>query len=208
MTARWRASTPARQQLSLGISDHAAGPELVPLLERLHAVSPQLALSVTIGFSRQMLDAYDAGELDAVIVRQEGSRRGGEKLTEDEFGWFAVATPAPGAAARRCRWRRWRRPAACARLPFAPSTRPASHGPRALSAAASPQWPPRQWPALRWRRWPGGSRRRVSSTSGRPKPCRGSASSKVMLHSKVSDPAKRAALRTLAATFRSVVGSA
>jgi hypothetical protein len=32
-------------------------------------------------------------------------------------------------------------------------------------------------------------------------------SSKVMLHSKVSDPAKLAALRTLAATFRSVVGN-
>jgi len=29
-----------------------------------------------------------------------------------------------------------------------------------------------------------------------------------MLHSKVSDPAKRVALRTLAATFRSVVGAA
>ena len=81
---------PARQQLSLGISDHAAGPELVPLLERLHAMSSQLALSVTIGFSRAMLDAYDGGELDAVVVRQEGSRRGGEKLTEDEFGWFAA----------------------------------------------------------------------------------------------------------------------
>src|ERR671936_106398 len=60
-----------------------------PLLERSHATSSQLALSVTIGFSRAMLDAYDAGELDAVVVRQEGSRRGGEKLTEDEFGWFA-----------------------------------------------------------------------------------------------------------------------
>src|SRR5215213_5010705 len=89
--------TPARQQLSLGISDHAAGPELVPLLERLHAMSSQLALSVTIGFSRAMLDAYDAGELDAVVVRQEGSRRGGEKLTEDGFGWFA---------AKRLAWRR------------------------------------------------------------------------------------------------------
>ena len=89
--------TPARQQLSLGISDHAAGPELVPLLERLHAMSSQLALAVTIGFSREMLDAYDAGKLDAVVVRQEGSRRGGEKLTEDEFGWFA---------AKRLAWRR------------------------------------------------------------------------------------------------------
>src|SRR6266702_738894 len=87
----------AAQSLSLGISDHAAGPELVPLLERLHAMSSQLTLAVTIGFSREMQDAYDAGQLDALIVRQEGSRRGGEKLTEDEFGWFA---------ARRFTWRR------------------------------------------------------------------------------------------------------
>ena len=88
-----RALAPARavaQQLSIGISDHAAGPELVPLMERLNAVAPQLALSVTTGFSREILDAYDAGKLDAVIVRQEGSRRGGEKLTEDEFGWFVA----------------------------------------------------------------------------------------------------------------------
>jgi hypothetical protein len=76
--------------LSLGISDHAAGPELVPLLERWQAMSSQLALAVSIGFSREMQDAYDAGKLDAVIVRQEGSRRGGEKLAEDEFGWFAT----------------------------------------------------------------------------------------------------------------------
>jgi len=47
----------------------------VSLLERLHAMSSQLSLAVTIGFSRAMLDAYDAGELDAVVVRQEGSRR-------------------------------------------------------------------------------------------------------------------------------------
>ena len=138
MTARCRAQQPARQQLSLGISDHAAGPELVPLLERLHAVSPQLALAVTIGFSRRLLDAYDAGELDAVIVRQEGSRRGGEKLTEDEFGWFASPRFALAARRRACRWRRWRRPAACARSPSARSTRPASPGARPLSAAASP----------------------------------------------------------------------
>ena len=83
MTAHDRAlsnDATAAQSLSLGISDHAAGPELIPLLERLHAMSTNLTLAVTIGFSREMQDAYDAGELDAVIVRQEGSRRGGEKL--------------------------------------------------------------------------------------------------------------------------------
>ncbi|MGY3118718.1 DNA-binding transcriptional LysR family regulator [Bradyrhizobium sp. S3.14.4] len=52
--------TSTAQSLSLGISDHAAGPELVPLLERLHAMSSSLTLAVTIGFSREMQDAYDA----------------------------------------------------------------------------------------------------------------------------------------------------
>src|SRR5438093_1153770 len=61
-----------------------------------------------------------------------------------------------------------------ARQPSAPSTRPASHGPRALSAAASPPWSQPLWPALRSRHWPGGSRRRAWSTSGRSKGCRDS----------------------------------
>lgn len=82
------AEKPVAARLLLGISDHAAGPELVPMLQRLHAPA-ELALSVAIGVSRNLLETYDKGRLDAVIVRREGSRRGGEKLVEDEFGWFA-----------------------------------------------------------------------------------------------------------------------
>ena len=195
---------PVRQQLSLGISDHAAGPELVSLLARLHAVSPQLALAVTIGFSRSLLDAFDAGELDAVIVRQEGSRRGGEKLAEDEFGWFASP---------RLQWRRGES------LPLATLAPPC--GVRALAARALDK------AGIEWNEaFVGGGvtavaaaalaglavtplARRIAPSGvvdigpGYGLPRLGS--SKVILHSKVSDPAKLAALRTLAATFRSVV---
>jgi DNA-binding transcriptional LysR family regulator len=197
----------ARQQLSLGISDHAAGPELVPLLERLNAMSSQLALSVTIGFSRAMLDAYDAGKLDAVVVRQEGSRRGGEKLTEDAFGWFAARRPI------------WRRGEA---LPLATLAPPC--GVRALAVRALDK------AGITWtERFVGGGvtavvaaaqaglavaplARRIAPPDlvdigpgeGLPR----LASSKVMLHSKVSDSAKLMALRTLAATFKNVVASA
>jgi DNA-binding transcriptional LysR family regulator len=194
---------PAQQQLSLGISDHAAGPELVPLLERLHAMSAQLSLAVTIGFSREMLDRYDAGDFDAVIVRQEGSRRGGEKLAEDEFGWFA---------AKRFVWSRGDA------LPLAPPCSVRAIAVRALDKAA-----------ITWREgFVGGGVTAVAAAAlagfavaplarriapaglidigpaqGLPR----LGSSKVMLHSKVSDPAKLAALRTLAATFRSVVAA-
>src|SRR5262245_805775 len=199
--------TPVRQTLSLGISDHTTGPELVPLLERLHAVSSQLALSVTIGFSREILDAYDAGAFDAALVRQEGSRRGGEKLTEDEFGWFA---------AKRLAWRRGET------LPLATLAPPCgvrAHAIRALDKAG-----------IAWSEgFVGGGvsavvaaasaglavaplARRIAPPNlidiGPAEALPRLSSSKVMLHSKVSDPAKRAALRTLAATFRSLAGSA
>jgi DNA-binding transcriptional LysR family regulator len=191
------------QSLSLGISDHAAGPELVPLLERLHAMSSNLTLAVTIGFSREMQEAYDSGELDAVIVRQEGSRRGGEKLAEDEFGWFAS--------------RRFALPKG-EHLPLATLAPPC--GVRAIAVRALDK------AGLKWReRFVGGGvtavvaaalaglaiaplARRIAPpglvdigpTHKLPK----LGSSKVMLHSKVSDPAKLAALRAVAATFRSV----
>ncbi|MFQ3456931.1 LysR family transcriptional regulator [Bradyrhizobium sp. UFLA01-814] len=199
--------TPARQQLTLGISDHAAGPELVPLLERLHATASQLALSVTIGFSREMLDTYDAGELDAVIVRQEGSRRGGEKLTEDEFGWFA---------AKRFVWPRGDA------LPLATLAPPC--GVRALAVRALDK------AAIAWTEsFVGGGVTAVVAAAlaglavaplvrriappglvdiGPAHRLPRLGTSKVMLHSKVGDPAKLAALRTLAATFRSVASAA
>ena len=197
---------PARQQLSLGISDHAAGPELVSLLARLHAVSPQLALSVEIGFSRDLLEAYDAGELDAVIVRQEGSRRGGEKLAEDEFGWFA--SPA-------LQWRRGES------LPLATLAPPC--GVRALAIHALDR------AGIEWNEaFVGGGvtavaaaalaglavaplARRVAPAGmvdiGPAVKLPRLGSSKVMLHSKVSDAGRLAALRTLAATFRSAVAA-
>src|SRR4029077_14937709 len=59
----------AAYRLRLGVSDHAAGPELPTLLARLHAADPALMLEVGIGFSRELLDDFDKGEFDGVIVR-------------------------------------------------------------------------------------------------------------------------------------------
>jgi DNA-binding transcriptional LysR family regulator len=83
-------TVPDACQLRLGISDHTAGPQLPALLARLNAADASLALDVTIGFSRPLLDAFDDGAFDGVIVRQERSRRGGEILTDDEFSWFTA----------------------------------------------------------------------------------------------------------------------
>ena len=78
------------RRLSLGVSDHVAGPVLPDLLARINGLDPQLGLEVAIDFSNVLLEKFDGGRLDAVIVRREGSRRGGEVLAEDTFGWFAA----------------------------------------------------------------------------------------------------------------------
>ncbi|MBS7534990.1 LysR family transcriptional regulator [Ancylobacter sonchi] len=83
----WEAAEPVR--LRLGISDQVVGDRLAALVGRIGAAAPAVRLEVRAGFSRALLDAYDAGDLDAVLVRREGDRRDGEKLRVDGYGWFA-----------------------------------------------------------------------------------------------------------------------
>jgi DNA-binding transcriptional LysR family regulator len=77
-------------RLTIGISDHAAGPDLAALLARVNAFDPKLHLDVRIDLSVPLIDAFQKGKFDAVIVRRERHQRGGETLFEDSFGWFAA----------------------------------------------------------------------------------------------------------------------
>lgn len=193
-----------RQRLTLGVSDHAAGPELVGIMERFSALSSSLTLAVKIGFSRDLLDALDAGKLDAVIVRQEGSRRGGEKLGEDRFGWFAAPSftwlsgePLPLVTlAAPCGVRALAvRALDKARVPWVETF--SGGGVSAVVAAAQAGL---GITPLARRIAPAGL---VEIKTARKLPDLGP--SKVMLYSKVSDAPKLGALRTIAAAFRAAV---
>jgi DNA-binding transcriptional LysR family regulator len=81
-------ATPRR--LSLGFLDHVAGPDFPALLARLHAHDPSLVIEVKIDVSQRLLEAFDKGTLDAVIVRREDNRRDGEVVMYDHLGWFAA----------------------------------------------------------------------------------------------------------------------
>jgi DNA-binding transcriptional LysR family regulator len=93
LTAHDRAiagAEPPPRRLVFGITDHAAGSELTTILARVGAFDPGLNLDVRIGLSGELLEAFENAKLDAVIVRRERHRRGGETLLEDEFGWLAA----------------------------------------------------------------------------------------------------------------------
>lgn len=82
-----RAAMPRR--LTLGISDHVAGPELPLLLARLNAYDPSLVVEVRIASSRDVVARYGHGELDAVIARRGDDNADGELLFREPFRWFA-----------------------------------------------------------------------------------------------------------------------
>lgn len=189
-------------RLSLGVSDHAAGPELPALLSRLNALDPGLAIEVTIGFSRALLDAYDRQRLDAALVRKEGSRRGGEALVEDEFGWFAapsfqhrsgdklrLATLVPPCGVRALAIRALDTAGIAWAETFSGGGMTAVAAAVVSGIAVAP---------LVRRLAPVGSID-IGPTLKLPPLGR----SKVMLYSRVDDPRRRVALRTLSAVFRS-----
>ncbi|RXT43562.1 LysR family transcriptional regulator [Bosea sp. Tri-44] len=84
------AFVPARERLTIGISDHVAGPELPALIARMNAQDPQLVIEIRIGTSSELLQSFDRRELDTVIVRLHAGRSDGEHLADEKFGWFAA----------------------------------------------------------------------------------------------------------------------
>jgi len=80
----------ARQRLTIGISDHVAGPELPALIARMNQQDPQLLIEIRIGSSGDLLQNYDRRELDAVLARMHVGRSDGELIAEEPFGWFAA----------------------------------------------------------------------------------------------------------------------
>ena len=80
-----------RRRLVVGLSHHIVGAELPLLLRRVKQAEPDVVMEVRISTSRELLEAFDRGTLDAVLVLRHDSRRlDGEVLFEEPFGWMAA----------------------------------------------------------------------------------------------------------------------
>ena len=190
-----------RRRFALGIAAHVAGPEVPTLLARLNAHDPALTIEVRLDNSRNLLDAFGRGEIDAAIIRREDDRRDGEVLAPDHLGWFA----APGFVYRAGE------PLRLASL--SPTCGVRDIATRALDAVGIP------WTVV----FLGSGSSVVSdavsaglATSvfscrlappstieiGQRFGLPSLPSSEIVLHSTLADPKSRAALRTLAAAFR------
>jgi DNA-binding transcriptional LysR family regulator len=75
----------------VGISHHVIGAELPLLLKRTSAAEPGLVLEMRVSTSREMIEEFDGGAIDAAIVlRHDNRRKGGEIVLEEQFCWMAA----------------------------------------------------------------------------------------------------------------------
>lgn len=80
------------RRLVVGISHQLVGAELPSMLRRLGESDPKLRIELRAGGSREIVQSYDAGELDAALVLQaEDPRHKGEKLFDEAFAWIGAA---------------------------------------------------------------------------------------------------------------------
>jgi DNA-binding transcriptional LysR family regulator len=83
-------------RIGLGASDHALGLGLEQVLRAMRRALPaNVSINVRVGLSQSMRELFDAGEIDAALIRREGSGAEGEVLGLDPLGWRAAEDWAP-----------------------------------------------------------------------------------------------------------------
>lgn len=88
----------ASERIAIGLSEQAVGADAATLLARLARRDPTLVITLRIERSSVLEAAFEAGEIDAAVVRRLGASRTGEVLRRDAFGWFGTPDLAKTAA--------------------------------------------------------------------------------------------------------------
>jgi len=82
---------PKQRRMLLGISHHIVGAELPQLLRHVGRADPGLTLDIRVAASRELLAAFDDGDIDvAIVLRHDSRRQDGKVILQERFGWFGA----------------------------------------------------------------------------------------------------------------------
>ena len=85
-------------RLRLGIVEYLVPHRLPELLTRIRRLLPKVELSVKVALSEALLHAFDVGELDVVLVKEQETRGSSQLFREEKLHWVAnqhLASPPP-----------------------------------------------------------------------------------------------------------------
>ncbi|TLM75650.1 LysR substrate-binding domain-containing protein [Microbulbifer harenosus] len=77
--------------LRLGVAEDFIPQQLPGVLARFRRLYPAVHLELKTGMSCELLTAYEAGELDAVIAKRDGEARRGRIIWREPLVWMAAA---------------------------------------------------------------------------------------------------------------------
>lgn len=87
-----------RRRLVIGVSHLLVGGELPSLLRRMQDHDPGLLVEMRVAGTRELMQAYEHGELDAVLaLRPDDRRKQGRAAFAEDFSWFAAVGWEPQA---------------------------------------------------------------------------------------------------------------
>ncbi|HBT68285.1 MAG TPA: LysR family transcriptional regulator [Agrobacterium sp.] len=79
-------------RLAIGVTHHLIGADLPRILRVISELETSVTLHLRTAGTRTLLELYDAGELDAIVVlRHDDIRRDCEPLFQESFGWYCSA---------------------------------------------------------------------------------------------------------------------
>jgi len=76
-------------RLRLGIVEYLVPHRLPELLTRIRRLLPRVELSVKVALSEALLHAFDSGELDVVVVKEQEARGSPQLFREEKLHWVA-----------------------------------------------------------------------------------------------------------------------
>lgn len=76
--------------LAVGVSEHAGGLSMAGALAEVRSLMPGLRLKVLLGLSDQLVAEYQAGRLDAAVIRRVVGPSDGRSLYRDDLVWAAA----------------------------------------------------------------------------------------------------------------------
>lgn len=75
----------------LGVPEDFVSHQTIPALAAFHRTHPQVKLEITSGLSRDLLDSFDRGELDLVLVKQRRASRAANLCRPEPMVWLDSA---------------------------------------------------------------------------------------------------------------------
>lgn len=81
----------AKGLLRLGISEDFLPGQLPRMLARFARLYPGVEIDLVTGLSRDLIDAYDSGQFDAVIAKKDSPFRRGRVIWREPLVWLAAA---------------------------------------------------------------------------------------------------------------------